>query len=434
VTTGAVPWPANADGFRNPFQGAAAIAQGNAFAAQADDPTAIFYNPAGLAWLPGIHVSVGLQLVNVDTEFTSPSGERTKNDLGGLFGFPPPGQVFVTANVRDLGLPALSRLTVGFGIQNLFGFGTRYPDDGPFATAVTEASLPLLDLKPTLAYRLTDRLAVGLGVDIFTFVPFLGEGQFEQKLVWPGGLGIPPGARVEINGTGTTAGLNASLLVTPVATAEGEPRLNVGFVWRSQAVLPLDGELLVNGAKVAEASSKFRFPESYTLAFAGWPIRDAERAWKVEVDLDYVRWSSIRDFDVRFSNGVVLRNPQHWDDAISVGIGTEYRWRRLARLPGWDVALRAGYLRSMTPIPDENFNPAVPDSDVNIWSVGLGLLCRYPARFLGWLACGRAMGLDVAYQALVFESRTVNGHPNPAVNGTYRTTTHDVALTFRLAF
>lgn len=35
-----------ADGIRNPFQGAAAIAQGNAFAAQADDPTAVFYNPA----------------------------------------------------------------------------------------------------------------------------------------------------------------------------------------------------------------------------------------------------------------------------------------------------------------------------------------------------------------------------------------------------
>jgi long-chain fatty acid transport protein len=43
----AVPCPAAADGFRNPFQGAAAIAQGNAFTAQADDPTAIFYNPAG---------------------------------------------------------------------------------------------------------------------------------------------------------------------------------------------------------------------------------------------------------------------------------------------------------------------------------------------------------------------------------------------------
>ena len=357
ATTGAAPGPAAADGFRNPFQGAAAIAQGNAFAAQADDPTAIFYNPAGLAWLPGVQVSAGLQLVNVDTQYTGPDGKRTENDLGGLFGFPPPGQLFVSANVGDLGLPALSRLTVGFGIQNLFGFGARYPDDAPLATVVTEASLPLIDLKPTLAYRLTDRLAIGLGVDIFTFAPFLGEGQFEQKLVWPGGLGIPAGASVEINGTGTTAGLNASFLVTPVVTADGEPRLNVGFVWRSQAVLPLDGELLVNGVKVADASSKLRFPESYTLAVAGWPIRNAQRTWKIEVDLDYVRWSSIRDLDIRCSSGAVLQNPQDWDDAISVGIGTEYRWRRLEKLPGWEVALRAGYLRSTTPTPARTSTP-----------------------------------------------------------------------------
>jgi long-chain fatty acid transport protein len=69
-----VPRPTAADGFRNPFQGAAAIAQGNAFAAQADDPTAIFYNPAGMAWLPGIQISSGIQLVDIDTRYTSPTG------------------------------------------------------------------------------------------------------------------------------------------------------------------------------------------------------------------------------------------------------------------------------------------------------------------------------------------------------------------------
>lgn len=45
--------PACADGFRNPFQGSAAIGQGNAFAAQADDPTAVFYNPAAMTRLRG---------------------------------------------------------------------------------------------------------------------------------------------------------------------------------------------------------------------------------------------------------------------------------------------------------------------------------------------------------------------------------------------
>ncbi|MDF0675557.1 MAG: hypothetical protein P0120_14640 [Nitrospira sp.] len=40
-----------ADGFRNPFHDAAAIAQGNAFAAQADNASAVFYNPAAMTHL-----------------------------------------------------------------------------------------------------------------------------------------------------------------------------------------------------------------------------------------------------------------------------------------------------------------------------------------------------------------------------------------------
>jgi long-chain fatty acid transport protein len=43
-----LPNVALADGFRNPFQSAAAIGQGTAFAAQADDASAVFYNPAGM--------------------------------------------------------------------------------------------------------------------------------------------------------------------------------------------------------------------------------------------------------------------------------------------------------------------------------------------------------------------------------------------------
>lgn len=65
-----------ADGIRNPFQGAAAIAQGNAFAAQADDPTAVFYNPAGMTQLHGVQHTAGVQFLNVNTHFTSPTGVR----------------------------------------------------------------------------------------------------------------------------------------------------------------------------------------------------------------------------------------------------------------------------------------------------------------------------------------------------------------------
>ena len=198
-----------ADGFRNPFQNGAANAQGNAFAAQADDASAVFYNPAGMTQLKGVQFVGGVEFVNVDTHFRNATGQKTENDLGGPFGMPPPMQFFITATPKDVGISWLGDMTLGFGLQNLFGFASRYPSNGPLQTAVTSASLPLLDLKPTLAYRFTDWLSLGVGADIFTFLPGV-VGDAEQKFVSPGLPGIPAGSRVKIDGRGMTA--NCSML------------------------------------------------------------------------------------------------------------------------------------------------------------------------------------------------------------------------------
>lgn len=45
-----------------------------------------------------------------------------------------------------------------------------------------------------------------------------------------------------------------------------------------------------------------------------------------------------------------------------------------------------------------------------------------------------SLGIDVAYQALLVESRTVTGSPNPTVNGTYQTNTHVGSMTMRVNF
>ena len=80
------PSASHPDGFRNPFQSGAASAQGNAFAAQADDASAVFYNPAAMTQLQGVQLLGGVEFVNVDTHFENPAGETTENDLGGPFG------------------------------------------------------------------------------------------------------------------------------------------------------------------------------------------------------------------------------------------------------------------------------------------------------------------------------------------------------------
>ena len=51
-------------------QGAVAAGQGNAFAAQADDASAIHYNPAGLSQVSGVQVVTGSTLLGHSSKFS----------------------------------------------------------------------------------------------------------------------------------------------------------------------------------------------------------------------------------------------------------------------------------------------------------------------------------------------------------------------------
>jgi long-chain fatty acid transport protein len=438
-----------AGGFRILDQSASGTGQASAFTAQADDASAVYYNPAGMTRLRGVQISLGTLLVGGRTSYTSPTGATARGDFGNSIAFPPPSNFYLTANLRDLGFQALGNLTVGLGVLSPFGTLSRWPENGPFATAVTHAALEVIDIKPTVAYRITDEVSVGLGADIYTFASFWGEGRGETKFRSSGGPGLPPvGTPLEINGRDTAAGLNASVMFTPFRNADGNPLASVGFVYRSQATLHLHGLFLVNGAPVSNASTTLVLPQVFTGGMAAWPIRDAVREWKLELDVDYTGWKSFRNTDVHLATGVTIPFPQHWRSAYTVMVGTEYKWLKPAPLPAWEVALRGGYWHSQTPVPDRSFTPAVPDADNHAISVGLGLLCKGQGRFLGLIECGApsagwwrptGIGLDLAYQALLYEPRTVTGNQHPlavpgSVDGTYRTTYQVGSINLRLNF
>ena len=444
-----LPAMVSAGAFRIFDHSASATGQGGAFSAQADDPSAVYFNPAGMTQLSGIQTSAGTLLLGGSTRFTSPSGSTTSGDFGGAVAFPLPSNFYVTANLNSVGVPALKNVSVGIGLLTPFGILYEYPNTSPFATAVTRQAMPLLDIKPTLAYRLNDQLSVGLGADIYTFASFLGEGQVVTRFNSSGGPGLPPpGTPMEINGSDTAAGFNVSLLYTPLRNGEGRPLVNVGLVYRTQATLHLDGQFLANGLRAADASTTLVLPQIFTGGIAVWPIRDAAHEWKLELNIDYTGWKSVRNLDVHLSTGATIPFPQNWRNAYTLMVGTEYKWINPAALSNWEAAVRAGYWHSQTPIPDQGFLPTIPDADQHAVSGGVGLLCKAPGRFLGLVACGvtegpyflpKAIGLDLAYQAIFYEPRTVRGNQNPVaipgvVNGTYHTTFHVGSINLRVNF
>lgn len=216
-------------------------------------------------------------------------------------------------------------------------------------------------------------------------------------------------------------------------------------MYRSQATLHLDGALLANGVKVQDATTTFVLPQVITGGVALWPIRDAEREWKLELNVDYVGWKSVRNLDIHLANGIVIPQPQNWRGTYAILAGTEYRWLKIDRLPGWEIALRGGYTNQQAQVPDLNFNPGVPSADLHVISTGIGLICQGNGSFLGLIPCGsfgmgsvrtKLVGLDIFYQAFLYEPRTISGNTGlrATVNGLYSSTLHAGGFSIRASF
>ena len=436
------PSPVWAGSFRILDHSASATGQASAFTAQADDASAGYYNPAGMTQLRGVQFSAGTTLIGGGFSFQNATGSTTQGDLRGSVALPPPSNLYVTANLKDLGIGSSDSTTLGLAVFSPFGTLTRWPDSGPFATATTKAAFELIDIRPSIAFRPLPDVAIGLGADIYTFSGAFGEGQVERQFRWPGGLGIPAGTGMELNGRDTAAGFNVSLLYTPLRNEDGRPLVNIGLIYRSQATLYLNGQLLAGGSPLADARTTFVVPQVLTGGIALWPVRDHDREWKLELDVDYTGWKSVRNLDTTLSNGLTIATPASWISGYTVMIGTEYKWLKPQPLPDWNVAVRAGYWHSQKAIPDQTFNPAIPDGDQHALSTGVGFTCRDKGKFFGVIPCGgsdkplrpKGLGIDLAYQAILYEARTIAGNVNPTVNGTFRSTLHVGSLNVRVDF
>jgi long-chain fatty acid transport protein len=421
-------------------QGAAASGMGNAFAAQADNPSALHYNPAGMTQLRGVQIMAGGLLVGGPLSHRSPDGTTTAGDHDGVVAWPPPAHTYVTANLQGLGISLLDKLTVGVGVTTPFGSATRWPNTSPFNATATFSALPLFDIKPTFAYQLLPDLSIGAGIDIYTFSGLFGEGHAEFQRI------LPPGNKIELNGKDTALGFNVGTLYTALRNGDGLPIVNIAVVYRSQATLHLDGVQLANGVKVRDTTTTLVLPQVITGGIAVWPVRNTEREWKLELNVDYIGWKSVRNLDLRQPDGtVILQQPQNWKSTYAILIGTEYRWLKMDRLPGWEVAVRGGYSNLQTQVPDATFNPATPSADLHIISTGVGFLCKGNGSLFGLVACGnfgigsikvKTIGVDLSYQVSLYEPRTVEGNTGirAGVNGFYENTGHTGGLSVRIGF
>lgn len=370
-----VAWLPNAAalGVRIPNQDAGAIARANAFVATADNPSAIYYNPAGITQLKGHQVQVGsLFYLGIYGDYESPSGQRVENDE----------EVLAAPTLYYTFSPETCPLSFGFGANTPFGFSVDWPDDAPFRTGGYDGKLTYLTLNPVVAWRLHPTLSIAAG-PTFNYSKI----ELHQGILPAPGLGD----EFKFDGDGWSYGFNVGLLWQP------HERWSFGASYRSASRMDYDGDatfrLPANSMPPVDTSTELEFPQ---IVIAGISYRPNAK-WNIEFDVDWADWSSV---DKLSFSGIPVQQTLNWHSSFMYEFGVTRYFSR-----GYYASI--GYFFSEASTSERYFTPLVPDTDLHIGSIGGG----YKGARWSWA---------VAVQIIGGDWRDVNDAANPDVDGRYR--------------
>ncbi len=382
---------AGALGVRIPNQDASAIARGNAFVATADNPSAIYYNPAGITQLEGQHIQVGslFYLGIYGDHKNSLTGARIENDP----------EIVAAPTLHYTFSPADCPLSFGFGAYAPFGFSVEWPDDAPFRTESIEGNLTYITLNPVLAWKIHNTFSIAAGP---TF-------NYSEINLVQGVPNVPiPGSEFEFEGDGWGYGFNLGVLWQP------HPQWSFGASYRSRSRTEYEGEATFRPAALlgppVNTAAKFDYPQ---IVIAGVSYRPSTN-WNFEINVDWADWSSVDNLTFQ---GLPISRRLDWQSSFMYEAGvTRY-------FPNGYYA-SAGYFFSEASTPEKFFTPLVPDTDLHIGSLGGG----YKGERWNW-------ALAVQLIAGGWRNVTVDEtEVSPTVNGRYRLFTPTVAFSVGYRF
>jgi len=396
------PSALHAAGFAIFEQGARGMGFAGAYSAQTSDPSAIFHNAAGIAFLKGNHLYLGGTLIAPSSDFTGDSpypgaGVTEKGDAG-----------IIVPPAADYSHQLSERFVVGIGLHVPYGLRTRWTNrettyTGRFISK--EAEVRSISINPTLAYKLADRLAVGGGLDIRLSSVSLKR---NAAAVDPFTFGVRDVAAVDLQGDrATDLGFNLGILAKPTEAlaigASYRHKVAVDFSGAATFTLLPTGNPQLDGAVAARLPSgdlpvttRIEFPSIVELGMS-YDFGD----WTVAADVDFQQWSSFDRLPLSFEGRPDLSTvvEEDYENSRIYRVGIE---RRI----GENWAVRGGYYFDETPSPAASVSPLLPDADRH------GLALGFSYRAGSW-------SVDVANWYLIFKQRSTEGVNRDNYNGTY---------------
>jgi long-chain fatty acid transport protein len=395
---------ANAGGFAVREQ--SPYGQGSSFAGVAAGGalSSMFWNPATMTQMPGIVSETDVAGIFPFTSHTPLPGSSFFGGAGAL-----PG----TTNVADSAfVPAgytsyqlNPNLWFGVSINAPFGLSERFPDAWAGRNYTSgDVLLKTYNVAPSIAYRLSDWISVGAGVQIE-----YGKASFVRGLPPVPQLNLPGvGTAATFTGTGWGFGATAGVTLTPT------PTTIVGLGWRSALNQKFEGATLSNiglppappapPTTLGSANTTVKAPDIVSLGIR----QRLDPRWTLLGTAEWSNWSRIGTSNLLLFNGApatVLGVPQavHFEyrDGWFFSGGAEYIWDQR-------LTLRGGLAYEITPVSDQVREPVVPDNDRFWASIGAS-----------WRV-SKFMHFDLAYSHVWVKDGSINltaGSGNPSFNG-----------------
>ncbi|MFP6851239.1 MAG: outer membrane protein transport protein [Pseudomonas sp.] len=321
----------------------------------ADDASTVFGNPAGMARIKREQVSGGIALLQAKTDIDNASGSASGSNDGDMV-------PFIGAPMAYYVKPLDDNWSFGLGLYVPFGLVTDYERNFQGRYHGDRSEVRVITLQPTLSYRFTEHLSIGLGPTINRI-----DGELTSAINNP-----IPGAgdgKVKIKGDDTALGYNVGVLF------EITPQTRFGLTYHSKVDYRLKGETKVSGPGVVigssagtyDASLELTTPESVDFSVT----HDLNADWTLYAGSTWTRWSRLEE--IRVDNKGVggalagaltsINEPQNWHDTWAHAVGAAYKLNRQ-----W--TLRAGFAVDQSPTNNTDRSPRIPTGDRTIFSLG----------------------------------------------------------------
>lgn len=343
---------AHAAGFALIEQNASGL--GNAYAGQAaaaSDASTIFFNPAGMGVLADSQLAIAANLIKPSARFRDGGALAAPlQALGGTGG--DAGSLAMVPNAYYVH-PMSRELAFGVGVNVPFGLKTEYDAGwmGRFQAVTSEVKT--VNLNPSMSYRLSDQVLVGLGLNA-QYIEATLTNMVNYSALAGGALGPGLEGLAKVKGDDYGWGYNLGVLFEL-----GDTR--IGAAYRSEIDYTLEGRVAFADLPLAMAThpalqagpvrARVTMPSTASLSL----LHRLSPSLDLLADVTWTGWSA---FDVltvhRTSGEVVSSTTENWRDNWRYALGVT--WHR-DRSWSW----RAGLAYDQTPVEDAFRTARIPD-------------------------------------------------------------------------